>query len=314
MPRSPSRRPPLSPSHPRRSSRLAAQSSSAASDPAERFGLTGLTVLPIPNINDITIVFEHAQELYTRLEQDTLTPQDTLIYYNATTSHLDALRSADTDGQYPGRITFFGDEIGLVFFRVLKPTHETAHLLLFRKIEHMIFQMGLADNYIPTGSAEYKGTGTKKKQGDSGLLPRPPRWAANHYPTLVIEAGNSESLPRLHKDKDWWFNNSPPNLPQGDVRVVLLIKVYPQTKRIIVEQWHCSLRQSPSTTVIIKQHPRKPFSLHDSSHWVVEGAPMVIPFQEVFLRPKQGQDTDIILTNEFFADMAVKCWERDTVV
>ncbi|KAK5651237.1 hypothetical protein OQA88_12701 [Cercophora sp. LCS_1] len=66
-------------------------------DPAKRFGLGGLTVPPVPNINDIALVSQHAQELRALQDQGTPT-QDALIYYNATTAHLDALRSADPDG------------------------------------------------------------------------------------------------------------------------------------------------------------------------------------------------------------------------
>jgi len=299
-----------------RSARLAAQAQRSAADnapddSAEQFDLAGLTILRIPNIDNIATVYTHAEERRAQLDQGPA--QDTLVYYNATTAHLDALRSADPYGEYPGHITFFGDEIGLVFFRMTRPIHETAHLRLFLKINNIIVQIGLEGKFVATGSSEYKGTGTKKKEGDSGLLPRPPRWAGNHYPTLIIEAGNSESLPRLDKDKDWWFDNSPPNPPHGDVRIVLLVEVYLQTKRIVVEQWHRSFYQSATAKVIIQPHPHKPFSLHDSSHWVVDGA-MVIPFQEVFLRPTQGQETDIVFTEGFFADMAMECWQRDTMV
>jgi len=175
--------------------------------------------------------------------------------------------------------------------------------------------MGLLGKFFATGSTTYKRTGTKQKQGDSGLRPDPPRWAGNHYPTLVIEAGNTESFPQLHKDRDWWFDNSPPNLPQGDVKMVFLIMVFEQTKRIVVEQWHRSFSQSPTAQVEIKPHPQKPFSLHDSSHWVVQGtAPMVISFQEVFLRPAQGEETDIVLTEDFFAEWAMGCWKSNARV
>jgi len=193
------------------------------------------------------------------------------------------------------------------------PVHETAHLELFLEIQNIIVRMGLKRNCRSTGSAEFKDTGTKNKQGDSGLRPNPPRSAGNRFPTLVIEAGDSESLPRLYEDRDWWFDNSSPTLPQGDVKIVLLIKVYLQTKRIVIEQWHRSFYQSPSARVEIKPHPRKPFSLDDNSCWIVEG-PMVIPFQDVFLRPAQGQETDIILTEDFLADLAMFCWQSNTRV
>ena len=84
--------------------------------------------------------------------------------------------------------------------------------------------------------------------------------------------------------------------------------MYPRTKRIVIEQWHRSFYQSPSARVEIKPHPHKPFSLDDNSCWIVEGAPMVIPFQEVFLRPAQGQETDIVLAEDFLADLVMLCW------
>jgi hypothetical protein len=303
---------PKAPLSPRRSSRIAAQTQRSAADrasedPAERFGLAGLVVLPIPDIDDIATIHTHAKERSAQLLQGTST-QNALIYYNATTAHLDAL------DEYPGRITFFGDEIGLVFFRIPLPIHETAHLLLYSETFSILSQMGLKDNIIPTGAATFKDPpGTKKKQGDSGFRPRPPRWAGNHFPTLVIEAGNSDSHPQLRKDRDVWFDISPPGQPRGDVKMVLLIKVY-KSKRIVVEQWHRSFCQSPTASVEIKPHPQRPFSLHDSSCWLIKGAPMVIAFHEVFLGPTQGTETDIVLTRDFFARLAMLCWESDAAV
>ncbi|KAK3364030.1 hypothetical protein B0T25DRAFT_529065 [Lasiosphaeria hispida] len=290
---------------------------STSDDPAKRFGLAGLTVLPIPNIDDIATIYTQAEERRAQLDQGTST-QETLIYYNTTTSHLNALHTtnADTtnaDRIYPGRITFFGDEIGLVFFKLVDIVHEFAHLYLSINIYELLFMIGLENKYVPVGSSTYKGIGMQQKEGDSGIRPNPPRSAGNQFPTLVIEAGNGESLPRLHRDKDWWFDNSPPNQPEGDVKIVLLIKVYRPTKRIVIEQWY-RYSQSPYATVLITPHPHKPFSLLDSSHWVVQGAPMVIPFQDVFLRPSEGQETDIVLTKDFFADMGRQCWETETRV
>jgi len=106
----------------------------------------------------------------------------------------------------------------------------------------------------------------------------------------------------------------PPGGPQGDVKTVLLVKMYhgKKMKRIVVEQWYRD-HQSPYHTVTAKPHPDKPFSIHDVDHWVVEGAPMVLPFQDVFLRPAQGQEeTDLVLTEDFFATMAMQCWQTAT--
>jgi hypothetical protein len=93
----------------------------------------------------------------------------------------------------PAVSLFFGDEIGLVFLRMPLPIHETAYAEFFLEIRDIIVRIGSKRYCIATAASTYKGDGTKKKEGDSGLLPKPPRWAANHFPTLVIEAGNTET-------------------------------------------------------------------------------------------------------------------------
>jgi len=288
---------------PRRSLRLAAQAQARA----DRFGLTGLIILPIPDIQGIAAaISRHAEERRDQLLAGTST-QETLIYHSATTAHINALNRRDSI--YPGRITFFGNESGLLYFRMPLPLHEMAHLYLYDEIRHLINRMGLRYAIRPTGSSTYKGIGSKKKEGDGGIRPDPPRWAGDHFPTLVMEAGNSESLQLLHRDKDWWFDNSPPGQPRGDVVVVLLIKMERHQQRILVEQWYRG-QQSPFHTVAIIPHPDKPLILYDASHWVVEGAPMIIPFEHVFLRPPTGpRETNLVLTGKFFINLGMHCWQ-----
>ncbi len=72
---------------------------------------------------------------------------------------------------------------------------------------------------------------------DSGVLPWPARCMVM-FPTLVMECGNSESLRRLHEDRDWWFDNSPPGSRLEDVKVVITIKVFRLTCHLLIEQWH----------------------------------------------------------------------------
>jgi len=59
----------------------------------------------------------------------------------------------------------------------------------------LIVGMGLKYAVEATGLSIYKGDDDgKKKEGDSGIRPDLPRLAGDHFPVLVIEAGNSESL------------------------------------------------------------------------------------------------------------------------
>ncbi|KAM7183797.1 hypothetical protein V8F33_013376 [Rhypophila sp. PSN 637] len=55
---------------------------------------------------------------------------------------------------------------------------------------------------------------------------------ATSTPTLVIEAGFSQTMDELRNDMRWWFNAS-----NHDVKIVLLVKMYLQNKEIWIERW-----------------------------------------------------------------------------
>src|SRR3569833_98771 len=292
-------------------------SSVSSASLAERLGLAGLAILPMPSTDIAATLHRLAHDSTGRSAT-----QDTLIFYGATAAHIEAL---EKDEGRPWRITFFGEETaGLLFLRMPKPVHEIAHSHLFLRLWERVVQIGLRDDAHAIGASKYKGISTQGistriKEGDSGLRPDPPRNCGDHFPTLAIEVGNSESLPRLYMDKDWWFDNS--GGPRGDVEVVLVVMIYHQTKRIVLELWHRGY-QAPSQTVTITvmphQHADKPFSLATQdlhTNWVITGAPLVIPFEHVFLRPRRGDfETDFVLSEEHLAKYAVSCWKAETTV
>lgn len=240
----------------------AAQSS--PSDAAEQFGLAGLTVLTIPDLDNIAAVYHQAGERYDQLLEGSST-QDTLIYYGATASHMDALdayEALDGYGLHPSpayiTTTFFGDESGLLFVRMLLPVHQAAHrFCLSTMITRWVVRMGLWRQMICSGSETYRGTNSSgiKREAEDSIRPVP-RYAFDQFPTLVIASGSNESVLRM--EKDWWFVNSPPGQPagrpRGDVKIVLLVRVERQQKRIHVEKWYRG-QQSPSQTVTVTPHP-----------------------------------------------------------
>jgi len=58
-------------------------------------------------------------------------------------------------------------------------------------------------------------------------------------------------------------------------------------------------------------HPDKPFSVDSSSNWLVTGVSLAISFHKVFLRLAQGTETNIVLTADFFAKLAIMCWDTN---
>ena len=86
-------------------------------------------------------------------------------------------------------------------------------------------------------------TSDKSKQPDDCIFPGPRKMANGQivaWPTFVVGAGVSESLPRLRQDASWWFANS-----AGMVRVVLLLAIRKRTKTIVIERWQLAPPGTP---------------------------------------------------------------------
>lgn len=317
-------------------------------DAVQRLCLAGLSVLPIPDVENIGDIFKDADQLVNKINS----AQETLIYHNATTAHLDALiahinaardkalsdyldviktlhpddRTAAVkatcdyhdalnrnDTCLPGLITFFGDESGLLFFKMSSVFGTTAQRFLCEKIMYWAGTMDLLlEVFNIPSSVTCRPTGcTQQKQANSAIQPIHLRPTKAHFPSLVVEEGNNQMLLRM--EKDWWLDNSPVGKPQGDVKIVTLVKVDRPAKRIVIEIWDRHHSQ-PLQTVTITPHPEESLSTDipfQESRWVVEGAPMVIPFEPVFLRPKKGGETDLVINESTFVQMARRCWQYD---
>lgn len=195
------------------------------------------------------------------------------------------------------------------------------------------FQAHVDDKFtlmgIPRSDREWGGAGqnegnvsTKGKQPDQKFQP-PSRFPApgqqsEPWPTLVIETGASESLQKLREDALWWFNNS-----NGDVRIVILLKVNKSARKVWLEQWQLALANSPRLTRAKindyrQQNPlpmpplvQQPFATQQAfALQEIEITPtsatgqLVLPFWAVFDRAPTGIETDLIITPQELTDIA----------
>ena len=139
----------------------------------------------------------------------------------------------------------------------------------------------------PGGKSGDEGKGKQTDQCLSPLPRQPINGQVTGWPTLAIETGVSESLPRFRQDAAWWFRNS-----RGDTRIVLVMGIKRKTQDIVLEKWHLA----PANT----QSVSRPFVLQDIRITKASafGGPLVLSFEALFCRPSQGTEVDIVLDQQ----------------
>src|SRR5262249_33369750 len=109
--------------------------------------------------------------------------------------------------------------------------HEAAHLKFSSKVVAKLLQMGIDDEIYPLGGTKFPGR-RSSREGDSSFKPLSFRPNEADWPTIVFEAGLSESLRRLRVDAKWWLTQS-----EGDVKTVIIISVKPAQSLLHIEKW-----------------------------------------------------------------------------
>ncbi|GFF26971.1 hypothetical protein IFM61606_09859 [Aspergillus udagawae] len=185
--------------------------------------------------------------------------------------------------------------------KILTYGHDVMTSNITRQIDLLCVRMGMD----PTSEFASGGTTTrllcaksKGKQPDGCLFPKARiQRDREAWPTLVIEAGVAASLPRLREEARWWLRNS-----QGEVRIVLVLGIHRQRRTLIMEKWG----QQDRTPINQRQLPPQaeaPLQAYaaqtiEISSESISGAPLVLPFEELLERPRQGKETDIVLAGE----------------
>ncbi|RFU34810.1 hypothetical protein B7463_g1551, partial [Scytalidium lignicola] len=199
------------------------------------------------------------------------------------------------------RFTYFADISTLIIKVVVEP-HESAHLELGAAMIIRASQMGISRReFKAIGSTRHHGVDASQKEGDSSYINRAIRLNPGDWPSIVIEAGYSESLPRLRNDMKWWIDRS-----GGEVRIVLLVKLSPITRNMVIEKWIPRLqpRQNEGiqvATIDITSSTNPPTVTRD---------PLILEFDKVFLRPANPpNEQDIQFTRQHLEQYASLVWD-----
>lgn len=122
-------------------------------------------------------------------------------------------------------------------------------------------------------------------------------------PTVVLEVALSETQSKLSSDMRFWLNQS-----HGSVKVFLTLAIKYKGPQITLEKWE--LRND-------RQHQtrRVDISVGTNKQIRVDGGPLVIEFEKLFLRPAEdAREDDITINTDIFEELATEIWKEQEFV
>ncbi|CDM37858.1 hypothetical protein CBS147339_6561 [Penicillium roqueforti] len=133
------------------------------------------------------------------------------------------------------------------------------------------------------------------KEADASFSPgmEPAAGAPIPWPSLVLEVGLSESVPRLQVDARWWYSNS-----DHQTQLVVLVSANPRSHDADIEIWTPVVnRRVGATTSGQHTHALECTQSARLRNGVVSGDALEIDFQTLMGRPSQNpQEIDLQLT------------------
>ena len=163
--------------------------------------------------------------------------------------------------------------------------HEAAHRCFSENFVYKIRVVGVPrTGFYPLGAGRFEGY-ISSKEADSACKPILVKSVEKDWSTIVFESGLSDSLERLRADAKWWLIES-----RGQVKFAVLISIRPAFSAICIEKWELGLAERPTTPMASSnaQHPPQvPICVQaiKIDHNTVSGAPLMLKFEKVFLRP-----------------------------
>lgn len=234
------------------------------------------------------------------------------------------------DSRHGGLRLFYLAQHQRLIVTVPTGPHEKLHACLGTWTNNEFVHMGLERQWESIGSRTYPprqlgGSGGQGGgEGDSCWGPTsqhgPDRW-----PTLVIEAGVSQSLASLRMKMNWWFDKS-----GHQVKIIVLAKLDRNQRLVTVEKWTerphirpgatatrrtppVSLQPEKDQWVKIKQAAgisnTDPARLNPASYRAARNLPLQLEFNLLFGRPAAAGERDITFGVGDMQDYAVRVWE-----
>lgn len=186
--------------------------------------------------------------------------------------------------------------------------HEEAHGELNNTLLIKLAAMGVRTQLRSLVGADVV-TPTRTKKPDQSYRPvNLPAGHSNRFPSVVIESAWSERQSKLADDARWWLNAS-----QGELKTAITISVQKKKRAITIEKWEAISRPTrgePGKMVPEVVQKVTMTREGDGKPVHVTGAPLVIGFDKLFLRPAEEDkgEGDVFLDNDDLTLVADLTW------
>ncbi|KAF3766233.1 hypothetical protein M406DRAFT_222325, partial [Cryphonectria parasitica EP155] len=215
------------------------------------------------------------------------------------------------------RLRRYDDNARKLYIVIPADIHEGLHAELYQQYMAQLFRMSINREWRTMaastryGRSDGNSGGGGAGEGDSTGGPKPERAAKGAWPTLVIEAGNSEPWQHLRSDMEWWFSAS-----DHDVKIVLLVKFDPRRQELVLEKWEEEVRgQRPGATTTRSPGALAPvmrqiitITKTSSTTYNVSRGALVLSFRLLFLRDPDLGEGDIVISVQDLEEYAANVW------
>jgi hypothetical protein len=235
-----------------------------------------------------------------------------LIFRLVTTDDLLKIERARENGKIGRgvRMTHYVDWDVLIL-KVPIIEHEVAHRSFSSELAITAAGMGLKREFWSLGATKFQ-VRRASKEGDSTFKPLSIRPRMADWPTIVIQAGWSDSLRKLQVDAGFWLEDS-----GEEVKIVLLFSISRRARTIIIEKWEN--RPVPANRPVTRSLMRAAGNVQtatqiqaitiDSNSNTVNGAPLTLEFRKIFLRQAVPPlEHDFTFTAQDLSEFATDLW------
>lgn len=208
---------------------------------------------------------------------------------------------------------FYDEKYRRLAIQLVSHTHEVLRSLVSREIDVAADRMSIVHGLVPDGSKRIISGQYTKEPASSWHPATLPPFRDAKWPSLVIECGDLKSITRLRIEAEWWLTKS-----QGDVKVVIVLIVWPTWPGILLEKWVPNLNgnsdSNDSTTCKAKCVQRIWLQCRaiDMTNVEISGGMLRLGFEEVFLRaPSSPRERDIIVSEEALESIMGSVYDGD---